>query len=513
MGIFSYFGLASESADRVYEAEILEDAPGRTLAPQGYMTTEQGFQLAHEAALASLNLAYEDRGWIKVGGGRADFTGHNLSYKAISQASEAARALVIGNPLLASAVRAQIGYVWPKGVRINGADAITLKNKRNRRNVFNTAAKARLETAKATDGNVFFRISGWNISTIPFYRIDEMSVYDPIDTSFIQYYLHVNSRRTMNEQGVVVDKPYKEYIPNMLYERGGISHPDYINGIPVDKTSVIYHVAPNALDGSAWGLPDVLSGIFYAGEHKELIEAGDAVWRAQSQFAITVKAKTNKQLQDIAAHVVDTPVDERTGQPAEYGRTIGYGQDVDMQLMKSIGSGIDFKGFDPIAGLAIIGLRIPINVVLGTENSDDSIPKATKTTMEGHQSLWSDAFTDIFDYMGKPSVKIFFPKLDPDPTHRQVQSVIGAAATKVISPEQTYELLKETFGADWKGALPDPSLWDDYAVQKPAPGSTEPSGGAITPGQGQTGQMGKLADGDHAARDAGEQDHYTPKAK
>lgn len=496
------------------------------VAEQALVRAEQvakGAQMyVQEGMMAMLSMAVEDRGWIRADGFERDGEGNHLTFSAIQSAANNGAALVTGNPIMHRAAEAQAGYVWGDGLRIKGADKIT-KNVVNKRNVFSRQAQLELEATKIATGNVLFVVHpNDTITRIPFYEISG-AVYDPEDRGQIRYFLRT-WKETVTDftSGVAATIDHKMLYPNMEYEPPlGSAYPERLYGVEVYQDGVVKHVAPHRMVGSAWGLPDLLAGIFYASEHKELIEAADSIFRAQSQYAVTYKGKTKQAVEKIAASLAGPPpIDPTTGEAMNYGGTATFGSDVEMQLMQKIGAGIDFNHFDPIAGLASVVLGIPLDVVLGQETRDTAIPFTTKRTMLSNQAIWSEALQDIFEYMGKRKVKLFWPKIDPDPTYRQIQSITGASLLRTISPEESRELIIDTFGMDWDVEdMPTPKAWDKYQGSKTTPvaaagtganpGSTEPSqaGGNITPGQGQTGQVGKLADGDHTARDNGEQEH------
>lgn len=491
--------------------------PGRTaLAQEAARLTDeiattkvQAMEYVRESMMVALGLALEDRGWLRQDGFDRGEDNH-LTLAAIQSAAVLGAALVQGNPIMERAALAKSGYVLGNGVRIDGADAFVDKPS-NRESLFSEEAMVRLLFSKIHTGNVLILISGTSASLIPFYQI-KGAVYDPYDSSKILYFFRRWQERVTdfeNQTTVIVER--KMLYPNLTYDRGGLAYPDTYHGVDVYQGGVIKHVAPNRLIGGAWGIPDLLAGIFYAGEHKELVEAADAIYRAQSQYAVQYKTKTRKALEQVAAQIAGpAPIDERTGQVLEYGQTVAFGDDIEMQLMTKIGAGIDFAHFDPIASLASSVLGVPLDVVLGKETATEtSIPFNTLQIMKIEQRFWSDVFKDVLAQMGvkRKKVKVYWPKINPDPTHRQVQSIVGIAALKIVSPEEVRKLARDTFGADWQDAVPDPSEWDKFAVKTAAPGSTEPAGGTVTPGQGQTGQLGKLADGDHSLRDEGQQAH------
>lgn len=505
--IREFFGLGPSAGEIVAESARHNEA------------VMQGAQAyVQEGLMTALSIGLEDRNWIRTDGfARAD-AGQHLTFAAIQSAAENGSALVQGNPVMHRAAEAQAAYVWGTGVTFKGATNVRNKPV-NKRVLFSAQAYVDLELAKIATGNVLILVKNDDtLQIIPFYEITG-AIYDPEDSSIIRYFHRVweetvTDFETMQNSTVTRKMLY----PNMEFSPSTDGYPAEMGGVPVYQLGVIRHVAPHRLPGGAWGLPDLLAGIFYASEHKELIEAADSIFRAQSQYAVQYKGKTRKAVEQVAASIVAAPpLDPATGKPMQYGQTAAFGSDIEMQLMQKIGAGIDFDHFDPIAGLASVALGIPLSVVLGKEESETTLPFTTKGTMLSIQRMWGDVFTDIFNYMGKRNVKIFWPKIDPDPTFRQMQSIVGLAQIRLVKPEKVFDLVVDTFGTDWDATkdLSDGKEWDKFLGKKGttntiAAGSTEPganNGDQITPGQGQTGKLGKLSDGDHSLRDQGQQPH------
>ena len=472
-------------------------------------TKSGALEYVRESMMVALSIALEDRGWIRTDGFDRG-AGSHLTFAAIQAAAQNGRALVQGNPIMSRAALAKTSYVWGNGVKVSGADEL-VKRRKNKRALFSEEARIRLQMGKIHDGNVLIFITGQDATIIPFYEI-KGAVYDSEDPSLIQYFYREWEEKTTDfTTGTPHTTPRKMLYPNMDYDRGGVAYPPTIKDVAVNRDGVIRHVKANSLLGGAWGVPDLLAGIFYAGEHKELIEAADSIFRAQSQYAVQYKTKTRKAFENVAASIAaPMPTDPRTGETAEYGQSAVFGQDIEMQLMNKIGAGIDFAHFDPIAALASVVLAVPLDVVLGKEVATEaSLPFSSLQAAKMEQRFWDDVIHDVLEQMGRQASKIktAWPKINPDPTHRQVQSIVGAAKLKVVSPEETRSLLRDTFGADWADAVPNPKLWEKFEPKTVAPGATEGGTEPITPGQGQKGQLGKLADGDHSLRDEGQQDH------
>lgn len=484
------------------------------------------------AKMAELSIALEDRGWIKMDGFARDANGA-LSFQAIKAGAERARALATGNPIMRRAVQARHSYVFGEGVKITGLGRVA-KNVKNRRNLLDEAAMERLDFNKAVDGNVFILVNDDDktVEIIPLAEITG-AIYNPNDRSEIWYFHRKweevkSDFDTGTEQTVERRMLYRNFeyaapreidtIVEYMRMEDGTEWPVYtprsIRGVEIYQRGMIRHVASNRAEGSAWGIPDAIAGIFYATEHKELIEAADTIFRAQSQYAVTWKSKTKKALEQVAVSIAGPkPVDPLTGKEMQYGQQVGFGSDVEMQLMQKIGAGIDFEHFDPIANLASVSLGVPVDVVLGKEERSTTLPLTTRNHMRSQQRIWKDVLRDVFEILGKSGAKAFFPKIDPDPAFRQMQTIAGLAALKIWSPDKMAELGNEMLGKEeWEDTADDPSLWDDYAAKAPAAGSTEvdledEEDGPTTPGQGQTGKVGKLADGDHSLRDQGQQLH------
>lgn len=491
---------------------------GERAIQQGEMMVQEAQQFVRDGVSMMLqyNIALEDRNWISTSDFERNPDNSHITLKAIQNAMLGARALASGNPLIRSALLAKSAYILAEQVRITKAGKLT-SDRRNKRYLFSLNALIDIVVAKATDGNILWFENNLSkqVTRIPFEQI-KGAIYDSVDTNEIQYFLRVWDKKvtTFDTEGHPDTKTVrlKLLIPNRDWERGGVPLPDFVGPIPVAQDGFIYHFAANR-SGGAWGVPDMLAGLFYTEEHKELIEAADAIYRAQSQYAIQYKTKSKAALQNVAAQMYGPAPRTDDGTPSPYGQSIAFGDDIEMQLMSKIGSGIDFANFDPIAALATSVLGIPIKTVLGEEAAAESLPPTMLRIMMMERSLVDGILVDIMEDLGKPNAKTYWPPIDADATHRQVQSIAGLAALMLASPPEIRALMRETFGQEWADAVPDPAEWEPFLKVKaagvtPPAGSTEtPPGGPVTPGQGQTGEIGKLADGDHSLRDAGEQDH------
>lgn len=478
--------------------------PSRTtLATEAIAKGEEmqsaAYSYAQESIIAALNVALEQGNWREYGSPSGEQG--QLSFQAVKKAADAGRALVLGNPIMTKAAQARAALVFGEGLRITGADGI-YEDDALMEHLLGIQALTENLTTKVADGNLFFVYGpGGFQQRIPFYQIVD-ALLDPEDDTKALFYLRKWTVKVQipGPDGIntVKEQERSMLYVNSQYKRGDLPLPETLAGIPVYQYGKMRHLNMNKLVGGLWGYPDLMAGIFYAAEHKELIAAGDSIYRAQSEVAVEYTTKTQKALAQVAASILPPIPEELARDGGGYGQTVAHGDDMEMKLTQKIGAGIDFTNFDSIANLASVALDVPVDVVLGAEPRDVALPATTKKALKIEQKVWIELLESILHEIGYTEAKVWFPKMDPDATHRQIQSITGLHAMKIASPKEVRALVQDTFGTDWPEEVPDPSEWEDFLKV----GAPAPAAAPIAPGQGKTGQMnGQLADGDHELRD------------
>lgn len=415
----------------------------------------QGMELENfRESMSELSLYLEDLNWIPIDGwNRENGTGFDI--KVIKEQADRCRALLAVNPTIKKAVNARIGYIWGRGVKFEG-DGIQrfIDNNRNQKLLFDDSAKAVVESQLATDGNVWTaRSTNGELKSIPIQHIAGY-VLDENDPSRVLYWYVSYTVMVKNfASGVDVPKIVEVFYPaddntNKLVGK--------IDGIPVDKSIRVVHIAANRQEGWIFGIPDIMAAMFWAKAHKELFEAGTTYVKAQGKFASKVVAKSALGAQNAAARVADAPRrDPMSGEVMDVGGTAVMSGGLDYQLMGKMSGGVDFDNFDPVAGLVAVGLGIPLRVILGNaENSEQSLEQSVVNEMQMRQKLWTSYFKSVLGANRK--VRVSWPKIRTEPEYRRIQSVEISNKTNSLTPQELRQLTLEAYDLDGDpNKLPD----------------------------------------------------------
>lgn len=472
-----------------------------------------------------MQLKLEDYMWTPVAGWKVD---QGFELGTLQDEADHCRALYAVNPLIKKAVTARVGMIHGRGVRIlpkgdTANAALERELELQERRIFGDVARARLEAELSSTGNVWaVRERGKPAVTVPIAQIKGY-VSEVDDPSTVTYWRRsYQAQRTSMETGqsetVIVD----EYIPTAAAKNIPIT----IGEVEVRRNARMVHIAANRQENWVLGLPDVFAAKFWTKGHKEMFEAGHEFALAQGQFAAKVTGGSGMGTGLAASRLADTPArNYETGEfESQYGGTFLGSNGMDVQLMGKMGSGVDFKSYDRIAGLIAAAVGVPVAVLLAESASDEiSLETTVVEDMKGRQKLWSEFYREFLD--GTP-VEIVWPRIKQDTLYRTVQAIEISNRTNTLTAEQERLLTLEAYDLNGDPSeVPDISQHPDILVYEAkkkldveyapliaaAEASAEPndSGRSTTPDQGNDQGIGKLSNGDdaHDARDRGEQEH------
>lgn len=403
-------------------------------------------------SIRDLSLYLEDLNWIPVDGWEEE---KGFSIETIKEQSDRLRSLLAVNPTIKKAINARVGYIHGRGVTFEGTSVKKIvESPHNATAVFGDHAKWRLEAQLATDGNIWtaHNKSSQEMVMIPISQIAGW-VVDENDPSRVNYWLRRYSVKVKNfSNGVETPKFVEVFYPAY----GGVpGKSKSIDGIPVDRSFEMVHLAANRQEGWILGVPDIMAAMFWAKGHKELFEAGTAFVKSQGKFASKVTAKTQAGAQRTAAAIAGQPRrDEQTGEVLDIGGTAVMSAGLDMQLLGKMNGTVNFKDFDPVAGLVAVGLGIPLNVILGTSDGEEkSLEQTTVDEMKLRQDLWSWYFKAL---LSPSKIKVVWPKIKTEPTYRQIQSLEISNKSGTLSREELRLLTLEAYGISGDGKdVPD----------------------------------------------------------
>lgn len=474
------------------------------------------------------SIALENYLWKPVAGWKTD---NGFTLGTIQDESDHCRALYAINPLIKKAVLARTGLIHGRGNRVvpyeGGKDSAAIDKivYDHRREVFGPVARARLEAELSTTGNVFvIRSKTARTIVVPIHQIAGYIVDTEDPTEILYWKRSYQTAKTNLETGLDDLMIVTEFVPSSTNK----SPVSMIGDTPVRTGSRMLHIAANRQEGWILGLPDVFAAKFWTSGHKEMFEAGHEFALAQGQYAAKVTGGTGMGTQMAASRLADEPRrDYDTGEMSGYGGTFMSSGNMDLQLMGKMGSGVDFKSYDRIAGLIAAATGVPLSVLLAESDSEEkSMEQSVIEDMKLRQQLWGEFYEDFFEGL---HIKVVWPRIKQETVYRTQQAVEIANRTNTLKPEEKRLLSLEGFGLEGSASdVPDIEDHPDVMVYRAkkeldlhyapliAAATPEPEAKeeidvkrSTTNDQGNDQKLGKLSDGKdaHEARDNGEQEH------
>lgn len=471
MGFFdlvraSTTGEVSESFNLAHENVMLRD----DVAHLEYKTAEL------EESLLRISDAFDNVGFAPL---NTEETAE-LPLKTVKKMAKVCRSMAAMNPFVKRGVKARISYVWGKGVQFDKVDGITDETQRNRKKLFTSQAYEELEMAAATDGNVFRAIpldTEVNIENdatalrIPLDQIVD-AVSNPEDIEEIWYYKREYTVRKTNAQtGQVSEKTQVKYYMSLPYyekrrKQGNTTLPRRWKDKGVDQNYVMQHIAVNRQVGWRWGVPDVAAVVFWAAAYKEYLEDNAKLVKAYSRLAWQIKAQTQSGAQAAAAQVMTPPTrDPITGESRAVGGTGITGPGVEITPTSVSSSQVDFSKGTPLASAIASGLEVSLIVITsdpgsGNRSTAETLDLPTLKAMESRQLLWTEAFTELFEFWGANEAIVTWPQIYNDSTKDRIAAVGTADELGRIYPEEARKEILDVLGiAPFKpwDELPNPA--------------------------------------------------------
>lgn len=467
-------------------------------------STEADNEMLAES-VEDLQRAVDELGWAPLFGpyGGADESGMRLD--SIRKLIKQTRSLVAGNPLVRKGVLSRTGFIWGEGITVTGNRTKQIIDK-NDKLIFSPDARQELESALATDGNILFLLdrNTQKIIRIPMSQVADF-IISPEDGETIQFIKRVWTVRTLTSTGTVEDKHQEVWYPTIEFVEDN-PIPAVIARVPVEQNRAINIVSVNQQIGWLWGVPDLLSVLFWARAYKEFLEAEYTLVRALAKFAFKVTDTRPKGKGAKAAAVkIARPADQNG---IDAGATVTTPGGMDMVAINKAGANVSFDAGRPLAAMVAAGLEVPLSILLAeprqsTNNYEISLDPSTVKAAQARQAVWADELTRMFVYLGATKAKVEFPPIQSAPIHRVIQSIVTAASSGVMWPEEVRELIVKTlvdFGLNAKNMLPGPEEWQAYANKAQQNPGTSPFNTPDNSDPVGRSPAGPLADNDHEMR-------------
>ena len=398
-------------------------------------------------SLADVQMALDNIGWRPLG---EDADMNELPLSAIKGYTQVTRALAVINPLIKRGIAVRTAYIWGNGIKLDGLEKHPefVKSAVNQKYLLSDKAWQELESCLATDGNFFLLVTkpgakstNGAVARVPMRQITG-TISNPDNSEEIWFYKRewkTTVTKANSEEEVAQDNVV--YFPAIDYDEAN-GKPRRFKGKKVnwDGQRIAGH-SVNKQTGWKWGVPDLLSVIFWAKAHKEFLECQATLVKAYSRFAWKVATPTAANAKAAATKVGSAPsIDPLTGQPQSVGATAVTGMGATISSVGRTGGSVDFEAGLPLAGYVAAGLNVPLNELTadaGNANraSAETLSGSNEKVMRARQSEHKMFFESIFNFLGF-EVKVSFDKIEEEAAYRQIQSIVSLLPLNVFSDKE-----------------------------------------------------------------------------
>jgi len=244
-------------------------------------------------ALSDAYMAYDNLGWAPLNGQYEN--GRGVPLRVLHDWTDMNQQLAAINPLIKRAVRIRVSNIFGEGIEFTDTrPRVQAFIEQNADLVFSPQAYEELETALATDGNVFFLLDKINkeVTRIPFREITNVAVKPgSIENKLYFERTWVESTTLDGMDGTYTKtQTRKTWYPAPEVLRTDLAR--RIRDVPVDGTKAVLHISVNKQIGWTWGVPDIQPVIFWAKAYKEYLESNYTLVRALAKFTWKVTNTT-----------------------------------------------------------------------------------------------------------------------------------------------------------------------------------------------------------------------------
>lgn len=385
---------------------------------------EAEYQARHDALLqengvlserlAALELALETMDWRRLTA-EAD---QEFSRDGLRIIVELARIMAIKNPVVKRGVEVKQLYVWGQGWSVKAGDPdidealqAFLADTRNQPELSHQARK-RQERELQTDGNLFFcffpnAVTGRvRVRTINF---DEMAtvICNPEDRKEPWYYRRQWHQETTDlATGATAQQQMTAYYPDWRYNP--VAKPPAIGDVVIHWDKPVLHIAADGYGGGVFGVSEIYAAIDWSRAYKEFLEDWASIVRAYRRFAFQMGTSGGKQgVAAAKAKLATTYGNAGTGAETNPAPTVGatFVTDGNVNLQPVRTSGATVAAEDGRRLLLMVAASFGLaetffgDVSVGTLATATSLDRPTELMMRDRQTLWSDIYMAIFDYV------------------------------------------------------------------------------------------------------------------
>lgn len=411
--------------DKATFEALSETAPSAAILSDEVLTrlneiTAENETLRENLDDAMRSLKFEDRGWQVLGIAAAGENLDGLSLQDVKEISGKIRPYLVAGDLMKRGVDLHTGYVWNRGLHIEGVDKkgrgapTKLRNfylkTANQESLFSPFAHSELQKARYADGNIFFLCdtAKSTVKRIPLSQITAMRV-DPSFPEDVWAY-----RRTWDPSEDGSKEPISRWYYTKRFE-GKKQKTFTRNGVTeAVESGIIVDGRFNRQTGWALGVPDAAAAMPWRRAYSEFMKYGQVVNESLAKMLFKITGNKSKAgAANVAVKSTSTP----------YGGGAALGEGQDLEAVRTAGKGYEFKSGDRIAAMVAASLNVP-NVELlsdssaagGSYGAAATLTPSTRNSMKIIQDEWLFLFNEVFDAFGIDVPKIWFDPIDdPDP--------------------------------------------------------------------------------------------------
>jgi len=386
------------------------------------------------------SLAFEDRGWTLISGVLGNDHSEGLTLDEVKDISETIRPYVVGGSLMQRGVNLRRGYVWAKGIHIEGVEPSNkagaptrlrrfFERQVNQDNLFGASAHSEMERCAYTDG---IRI------VLCYTALDEVRSFPLEQVSDIRFNPDFPDEVWAIQRtwpGAEPGKVRKEWFYTNKFT-GARQASITVNNerVPVAANVIAVVKRFNRQTGWPMGLPDSIAALPWYEAYSEIMRYGRVVNEALSKMLYKITTRSGKSVTSTSAKVKNA-----TG----HGQTAVMSDGQDLQAINTAGKGYDFTSARPVAAMMAAALDVP-NIELLSDSAAagssygaaQSLTPSTINAMRFRQDEWVEFYREVFSAFGLTPPKMWFdPIQEPDP-YREMQRSIIAWGTGLLHPDE-----------------------------------------------------------------------------
>ena len=369
-----------------------------------------------QESVRDLSLQLEDRGWKRIGSDDEN----TMTREALVQAAQDGRALAVAHPLVRRGISLRTSYVHGQGgpqLSVEAADENVndvvqqwWTSRENQNALTGPEARARLERALSTDGNVFIasftnpadgRVTN---RTIPMEQITRI-ISNPEDRGQVRFYERTYSRKA--EAFSTVESEVRVLYPDLAYAPA--VRPRFLNGAEVRWDQPVRHVKVNDLDGWEYGIGDTFSIAPYARGYRDFLNDWLKLMKSLSQFAWRATAEGKRAQR--ARQALSRAQQGVPGNDGSVGATYVSAPGEGLEAIPKTGATIDADSGRPILAMIAAGLDVPVTMlstdpgVTGARATAETLDEPMYRAMRTRQDVWTAVFIDLAEYRIEQAIR------------------------------------------------------------------------------------------------------------